>query len=59
MALSLIGAKMTSRPKSKGGKVISEYGGKASPVNKTTRNGATDRYRRKGGKAPAKGSGRR
>jgi len=59
MALSLIAARMTSGPKSKSGKVISEYGSKASPVNKIRRNGATDRYRRKGGEAPAKGSGRR
>lgn len=46
MALPLSTAKMTGRRKKQGGKVISEYGGKASPVSKKTRNGATGRYKK-------------
>lgn len=44
MALPLSNAKSLSRGK-RSGKVISEYGGKASPRKSGTFNGATDRYR--------------
>jgi PAB1-binding protein PBP1 len=49
MAMPLSIAKSLSRPKTKKGKVISEYAGKASPVSKKTRSGATNRRRKKGG----------
>lgn len=58
MALPLSTAKMTSRNRGNS-KVISEYGTKKSPVRSGSFNGATDRLRRKGGKSPAKGTGRR
>lgn len=49
MAMSKIIAKNLGRSKAKrdDGKVISEYGAKASPVSKKTRSGATGRRRRK------------
>jgi len=50
MAMPLSIAKSLRKPKGKGGKVISEYAGKASPVSKKTRSGATDRRRKKGGR---------
>ena len=49
MAMPLSIAKSLSRSKTKKGKVVSEYAGKASPVSKKTRNGATNRRRKKGG----------
>lgn len=58
MALSLSTARMTSRNRA-GGKVVSEYKSKKSPKRTGSFNGATDRLRRKGGKGPAKGTGRR
>lgn len=58
MALPLATAKMTSKKKGTG-KVISEYGGKAAPAKKGPFSGASDRLKRKGGKGPAKGTGRR
>lgn len=44
MALPLSTAKQLSRRKSSG-KVVSEYGAKASPKKTKTFNGATDRFR--------------
>ena len=49
MAMSRLLAKNLGRSKAPKGKVISEYAGKASPVSKETRSGATGR-RRKGKK---------
>ena len=46
MALSLSTAKMTSGRKAKQGKVISEYGSKASPRHKHSGNGASHRYKK-------------
>lgn len=58
MALPLSTAKMTSKKKGDG-KVVSEYGSKASPKKKGAFSGASDRLKRKGGKGPAKGTGKR
>lgn len=58
MALPLSIAKMTSK-KEATEKIVSEYGGKASPSKKGPFSGASDRLKRKGGKGPAKGTGKR
>lgn len=48
MAMSKLIAKNLGRSKAKGsGKVVSEFGAKASPVSKKPRNGATNRRRSK------------
>lgn len=44
--MSLSTARQIGKSKSKKGKVISEYAGKASPVSKKTRSGATGRFKR-------------
>jgi hypothetical protein len=49
MALPLSTARSIGKSRTKKDKVVSEFGGKASPVSKKTRNGATDRLRRKKG----------
>lgn len=49
MAMSRILAMNLGKPSKQKAKVISEFADKASPVSKTTRNGATNR-RRKGKK---------
>jgi hypothetical protein len=46
MALPLSTAKMTNRRKKQSGKVVSEYGAKASPASKSTRSGASGRYKK-------------
>jgi hypothetical protein len=47
MAMPLSIAKSLGKSKAKKSKVISEYGGKASPIKKKPFNGATNRLRRK------------
>lgn len=48
MAMSKLIAKNLGRSQAgRNGKVVSEFGAKASPANKKTRNGATNRRRSK------------
>lgn len=46
MAMSLSIARRIGKSKAKKQKVVSEYAGKASPVNKKTQNGASGRLKR-------------
>ena len=47
MAMPLSTAKTLGKSKTKKGKVVSEYAGKASPVSKKARSGASNRRRSK------------